>query len=96
MKIEPGSMTGTSRGKHKKIYTLSTAFYQSAGVKWGEDADNLFDVPFGTGTTPTLFTGDKETDFDADYDTGASIYIQGASPLPCTILSIAPKMVVNE
>lgn len=96
MKIEPGSPEGTSRGRKKKIYAISCAFYQSAGAKWGPDADNLTDVPFGTGDAPTLFTGDKEADFAADYDTSASIYIRGQSPLPCTILSIAPKMVILD
>jgi hypothetical protein len=96
MKFEAQTQEGTSRGRKKKIYALSAAFYQSAGVKWGPDEDNLRDVPFGTGGAPTLFTGDKETDFDADYETGASVYIQGSSPLPCTVLSIAPKMVMVD
>ena len=96
MKIEPGSPEGTSRGRKKRIYALSVAFFESAGVKWGPDATHLSDVPFGIGGTPTLFTGDKETDFDADYETGASVYLQGQSPLPCTVLSVAPKMVVVD
>lgn len=91
MKIEPGMREGSSRGKIKKIYALSVAFYQSAGVKWGPDADTLTDVPFGLGSSPALYTGDIETDFDGDYETGATVYIQGASPLPCTILSVAPR-----
>jgi hypothetical protein len=94
MKIEPGSsIGGTSRGKKKKIVSASVAFYESSGAKWGPDADNLFDVSFGLGGPPELFTGDKETDFDMDYDTEASVYIQGRSPLPLTVLSVAPVMV---
>jgi hypothetical protein len=96
MKIEAPTAEGTSRGRKKKIYSMSASFYQSAGVKWGPDADNLIDVPFGTGGAPTLFTGDKETDFTADYESGASIYIQGSSPLPCTVLSVSPKMVMTD
>ena len=45
------------------------------------------------GVTPDLFTGDKETDFDMDYDTAATVVIQGQSPLPMTVLSISPSMV---
>lgn len=96
MKIEPGSQTGTSRGKKKKIHALSCAFYESGGAKWGPDADHLIDVPFGIGGAPTLFTGDKVTDFDMDYDTGASVYLQGSSPLPLTVLSVSPEMVVTD
>jgi len=96
MKFEVGTQEGTSRGKKKRIYSLACAFYQSAGVKWGPDEDNLTDVPFGTGGQPVLYTGEKQTDFDADYDTGASIYIQGTSPLPCTILSVAPRIEVAD
>lgn len=96
MKFEVGTQEGTSRGKKKRIYSLACAFYQSAGVKWGPDEDNLTDVPFGTGGQPELYTGEKQTDFDADYDTGASIYIQGTSPLPCTVLSVAPRIEVAD
>jgi hypothetical protein len=96
MKIEPGTAEGTSRGRKKRIYALSCAFYETAGVKWGPDATHLTDVPFGVGDAPTLFTGDKVTDFDADFDTGASVYLQGSSPLPCTVLSVAPKMAVVD
>lgn len=96
MKFEPGTPEGTSRGRKKKIYALSVAFYQSAGVKWGPDAGSLIDVPFGLGAQPELFTGDKDTDFSMDYDTEASVYIQGQSPLPLTVLSVSPKMVVTD
>jgi hypothetical protein len=96
MKIEPGTPEGTSRGRKKRIYALSVAFSESAGVKWGPDATHLTDVPFGVGAVPTLYTGDKEMDFDGDFETGASVYIQGSSPLPCTVLSVAPKMAVVD
>jgi hypothetical protein len=95
MKLEPGMQGGTSRGKSKRIPNMSVAFYESYGAKWGPDEDNLSAVPFGTGIQPALFTGDKETDFDMDYETGASAVIQGQSPFPMTILSIAPSMVTE-
>ena len=96
LKFEPGTQEGTSRSRKKRIYALSCAFYESGGAKWGPDADNLRDVPFGLGAPPDLFTDDKETDFDADFDTGASVYIRGSSPLPLTVLSASPKMVVVD
>jgi hypothetical protein len=96
MKIEPGSQQGSSKGKIKRIYSLMVSFYETWGAKWGPDADNLTSVPFGVGVQPaTLFTGDKETDFDMDFDTGATVYIQGQSPLPMTVLAVSPGMVVE-
>jgi len=93
MKIEPGASDGSSKGKKKRIYRLAVSFFETYGAKWGYDVDSLVDVPFGSGGTPSLFTGDKETDFDMDYETGATVHIQGCSPLPMTVLSIAPSMV---
>lgn len=94
MKIEPGAQTGTSRGRKKRIYSMSVSFYESAGVQWGPDEDNLSEVPFGTGGQPTLFTGDKEMDVEGDFDAAASVYIKGVSPLPCTVISLSPRMEV--
>jgi hypothetical protein len=90
LKIDAGSLDGSSRGKTKRIYGLSVGFYETGSAKWGPDEDNLKEIPFGDGGEPELFTGDKDTDFDGEYTTEATIYIQGQSPLPCTVLSIAP------
>jgi len=90
MKIEAGSLDGSTRSKAKRVYGLSVNFYETGAAKWGPDADHLQEISFGDGGEPELFSGDKDTDFDGDYSTDASIYIQGESPLPCTVLSIAP------
>lgn len=96
MKIEPGSTTGTSRGKKKRITSLSVAFYNTYGAEWGVDEDNLYAVPFGTGGTPTLFTGDKETNFDMNFNAAATILIRQALPFPMTVLSMAPMVVTDD
>jgi hypothetical protein len=96
MLIEPGSREGTSKGKKKKIVGISASFYQSYGCKWGPDEDTLQSIPFGVGEAPELFTGDKDYDFDGDFDTRTRLVIKQDLPLPMTVLSIAPKVEVAD
>ena len=96
MKFEPGGANSNTRSKREKITALSVNFYQTYGAKWGPDEDNLVDVPFGTGSTPALFTGQVDTDFDADYTRGATALIRQDLPLPMTVLSISPLITVGN
>lgn len=92
MRIEIGSGDGTSYGKKKRITELVVSFYESWGAKWGDSESNLTVVPFGLGDIPALYTGDKEYSMSGDYTTQADIVIVQDMPLPCTILSIVPKV----
>ncbi len=96
MLIEPGSREGTSKGRKKKVIAISASFYQSYGCKWGPDEDTLQSIPFGTGSAPELFTGDKDYDFDGDFNTRTRLVIKQDLPLPMTVLSIAPKVEVAD
>jgi hypothetical protein len=43
-------------------------------------------------TAVELFTGDKQIEFNADYETDGFIYIQQQQPLPMTITAMYPQL----
>lgn len=92
MKLEPIGSGGAAQGMPKRIYNMTVRFYQTCGAQWGRDADHLKIVPFGTGITPALFTGDKEFAFDGPWETAGDIYITQDGPFPMTVLAIMPTM----
>jgi hypothetical protein len=96
MKIAAGSALGTNRGKKQKVTKITVAFYETYGAKAGPDQDNLKSIAFGTGTTPALFTGDKDFQLYSDWGNEATITIVQDQPLPMTILAIVPHLTVNE
>ncbi len=92
MKLEAGGDGQTSQGKKKRVYGLIARFYETYSAKWGPDADHLDEVPFGTGGTAELFSGDKEYPFDGPVETEGDLYITQDGPFPMTILALIPKM----
>ena len=101
MDIEAGAADGTAQGKTKKISKVTIRFYNTCGAKVGFDEDymdtvgKVATVPFGTGTAPALFTGNKSVNFPKGFGDEAKIVITQRSPLPITIISIMPKMTAN-
>ena len=101
MDIEAGSADGTAQGKTKKISKVTIRFYNTCGAKVGFDEDymdtvgKVATVPFGTGSAPELFTGNKSVNFPKGFGDEAKIVITQHSPLPITIISIMPKMTAN-
>jgi hypothetical protein len=39
-----------------------------------------------------MFTGDKDIEFDGDYDTDGFIVVEQSQPLPMTLLAIYPRL----
>lgn len=101
MDIEAGASDGTAQGKTKKISKVTIRFYNTCGAKVGFDEDymdtvgKVATVPFGTGSAPELFTGNKSVNFPKGFGDEAKIVITQHSPLPITIISIMPKMTAN-
>ena len=101
LKPDAGASDGTAQGKIKRINQVDFRFWRSLGVKVGEDADNLDTVVFRTGadnmdTAVPLFTGDKEVEWDASYDSDAQIYVRQDQPFPCNLLAIMPRIVTQD
>lgn len=97
MRIDAGGTEGTSQGKTKRIRDVTLRLFRSVGVKVGPSTDNLDLIPFRSSaaamdTAVPMFTGDKEVEFDGDYDTDGFIVVRQDQPLPLTVLAIFPRL----
>ena len=93
LRVDAGSAAGTSQGKIKRISELTVRLFRSVGLQVGRDADNLDLIPFRSSATAmdapiALYTGDKEIELDAAYDTAGQLTIRQDQPLPLTVLAV--------
>ena len=102
MRIEGGAAEGTSQGKTKRISKVVLRLFETVGVKVGPALDNLETIPFRTTSSllsnpvDTLLSGDKEIEFNDDYNSDGFIFIKQDQPLPCSILAIYPTLVTSD
>ena len=102
MRIEGGSLEGTSQGKIKRISKVVLRLFETVGVKVGPSLSNLEAIPFRTTSSnlsapvDTLIEGDKEIEFDDDYNSDGHIFIKQDQPLPASILAIYPTLVTSD
>jgi len=97
LRLEAGSVDGTSQGKPKRIHALTIRFDKTVGAEIGTDATNVDRIFFrddsmDMDTAIPLYTGDKEITFPGGFDDDAKIYIQQSQPLPLTVLAIFPRL----
>ncbi|WP_435149967.1 hypothetical protein ACIJYB_03940 [Candidatus Pelagibacter bacterium nBUS_44] len=102
MRIEGGAAEGTSQGKTKRISKVILRLFETVGVKVGPSLSNLELIPFRTTSSllsnpvDTLLSGDKEIEFNDDYNSDGFIFIKQDQPLPCSILAIYPTLVTSD
>ena len=102
MRIEGGAAEGTSQGKTKRISKVVLRLFETVGVKVGPSLSNLELIPFRTTSSllsnpvDTLLSGDKEIEFNDDYNSDGFIFIKQDQPLPCSILAIYPTLVTSD
>jgi hypothetical protein len=102
MRIEGGAAEGTSQGKIKRISKVVLRLFETVGVKVGPSLTNLETIPFRTTSSnlsapvDTLIEGDKEIEFDDDYNSDGHLFIKQDQPLPASILAIYPTLVTND
>ena len=102
MRIEGGAAEGTSQGKTKRISKVVLRLFETVGVKVGPSLTNLELIPFRTTSSllsnpvDTLLSGDKEIEFNDDYNSDGFIFIKQDQPLPCSILAIYPTLVTSD
>lgn len=82
-----------TQGTLKRITNAIIRFRETAGGKYGRDADNLDpfawrDLSDPMDTPPDLFTGDVKVGIELGSDRDAYLYIRQDLPLPMNILSI--------
>jgi hypothetical protein len=97
LRLEAGSVDGTSQGKPKRIHAVTLRIDETVGLEVGPDADSLDRIYFrdssmAMDTAVPLFTGDKEIEFPGGFDDDAKIFVRQNQPLPMTILAIYPRL----
>jgi hypothetical protein len=97
LRLEAGSVDGTSQGKPKRIHAVTLRLHETIGIEVGTEESNVDRIFFRDSSmnmdeAVPLFTGDKEIEFPGGYDDDAKIYAQQTQPLPMTILAIYPRL----
>ena len=101
MRIEGGSLDGTSQGKIKRIHDVTVRLYRSVGLKVGPSSSVNDLIPFRSsademGQPLPLYTGDKTIEFGNGYDTDGFVTIRQEQPLPLTIIGIYARLEVFD
>ncbi len=101
LRLEGGSLDGTSQTKTKRIHEVGVRLYKTVGIDIGSDEDALDPVPFRDASDNMdepipLFTGDKLIPFEGGYDTDVQIIVKQTQPLPFTVLALIAKMKTNN
>ena len=97
LRIESGSVDGTSQGKPKRIHAITLRIYESVGIEVGNDSSEIDRIPFRDSSMNMdeaipLFTGDKNIEFKGGFDDDDRIYVQQSQALPLTVLGLYPRM----
>lgn len=97
LRIESGSVDGTSQGKPKRIHAITIRLHETVGAEVGNSAGELDRIYFrdssmAMDTAVPLFTGDKDIEFPGGFDDDDRIYVRQNQPLPLTVLALFPRM----
>ena len=97
LRIESGSVDGTSQGKPKRIHAITVRLYETVGVEIGNDSGEIDRIPFRDSSMAMdqavpLFTGDKDIEFAGGFDDDDRVYIRQDQALPLTVLAFYPRM----
>jgi hypothetical protein len=105
MLINPNApANGPQQTKTKRIHELAIRLYKTVGLQYGYSFDNLKDIPFRTAemsmdTPIPLFGNPRAKDKFVAYNGSwgdANIALRSWQPLPCTIVSISPRLQTND
>lgn len=97
LRIEAGSVDGTSQGKPKRIHGITVRLHETVGAEVGSGVDKLDRIYFRDSSMSMdqavpLFTGDKDVEFEGGFDDDDRVYARQTQPLPMTILALFPRM----
>ena len=94
---DAGGAQGTSQGKIKRVNDVTVRVYRSLGLRVGSSESQTDLIPFRTSASPmdkpvSMFTGDKEVEFDGGYETDGHVVVSQAQALPLTVLALYPRL----
>lgn len=101
--LEGGAAIGSNLGLISKVSDISIRMYRTLGLEVGFDNTSVYVDPVYFRSTsdpmdssPPLFTGIKQIKPDIGIQDEYKCYVKSSLPLPCTILSLALKVVVSD
>ena len=99
LRLDAGSLNPTSSARTKKISQIGLQIEKTLGLWTGPDTDHMREAKFGLpsqwGQPPDAITGLKELTMSPSWNKNGQIVIQQRDPLPMTILSITPDLIVG-
>ena len=95
MKLNVGSALGTSRSKKQRINSVSVSLLQTCKGKIGPDDANL--LPIDVSAVAGVLVNDEfDVEYGGDWGNDARLCIVQDEPYPMTILSLVPRLSLNE
>jgi hypothetical protein len=96
-----GTRENSSVGQRKRVHRIIVQFLESMGLKYGVDADNLFEEDFRLTSdlldqAVPLFTGQKELVMPGSFTRSGEIYLRQNQALPFTVTLIALDYETND
>lgn len=99
LKLDSGQVVDTVQSKDKKISRMSVNVQDTLGMTMGVSRDRLREVRFAMpelwGQPPELFTGVKNFTLPPDWNKNGTFILRQPDPLPSTILSMIPDVVIG-
>ena len=89
------------QGRTKRVTKVTARFFETSSAVVGDSWDDYDSFVFAQlddtlGEARPLFSGDRSTDFDGDYETDGNLYFQQLEPLPCTLTALIPEWEVYD
>ena len=99
LRLDTGQLNPSSSSRTKKISHIGLQLEKSLGLWVGPDIDHMREAKFGLpsqwGQAPDAITGLKELTMSPSWNKNGQIVIQQRDPLPMTVLSITPDVIVG-
>lgn len=101
MRLDVDNIVGITQGQTKRISELNLRFLNTLGCKVGDTlagvrALSFRDTAMPMDASPPLFTGDKQYEFDGDFDYDTPVFIVQDQPLPLTLLALVIRYEVSK
>lgn len=101
MRLDVDNIVGVTQGQTKRISELNLRFLNTLGCKAGDRLTTLRTLSFRDTAmrmdeSPPLFTGDKQYEFDGDFEYDVPLFIVQDQPLPMTLLAIVIRYEVSK
>jgi len=99
MRLDMDPAVGNSQGQVKQVRKIVLRLSKTLGLSYGDGTTtynlNFRDTADHMDAPPPLFTGDKEIDFDGNFDLDTPVIVKQTQPLPLCLLAIITKYAIT-